>query len=132
MKKFKNFTIILGLSFGLTAMGVNAWTYKPYGILFENWGSQTIYTSYEDKETSEAQRWETLEVSNGGNPEVVLQGDTLGTVSDNGWRVYLWDGQAYEWSTGLSKDDGENYRLKFKKNGLTIGMTNVTGFWWKY
>lgn len=99
MKKFKFFAMILGLSFGLTAMGVNAWTYKPFGILFENWGTQTINTAYADKETSTAQRWETLEVSNGGNPEVVLQGKTLGSVSDNGW---------------------------------TIGMTNVTGFWWKY
>jgi hypothetical protein len=132
MKKFKFFAMILGLSFGLTAMGVNAWTYKPYGILFENWGTQTIYTAYEDKETGTAQRWETLEVSNGGNPEVVLQGDSLGTVDDNGFRVYLWNGQAYEWKTQLSKLVDEDYRLKFKKNGWTIGMINVTGFWWKY
>lgn len=132
MKKFKFFAMILGLSFGLTAMGVNAWTYKPFGILFENWGTQTINTAYADKETSTAQRWETLEVSNGGNPEVVLQGKTLGSVSDNGWRVYLWNGQAYEWATDFSKIDTEDYRLQFKKNGWTIGMTNVTGFWWKY
>lgn len=132
MKKFKFFAMILGLSFGLTAMGVNAWTYKPYGILFENRGTQTIYTAYEDKETGTAQRWETLEVSNGGTPEVVLQGDSLGTIDDNGFRVYLWNGQAYEWKTQFSKLVDEDYRLKFKKNGWTIGMTNVTGFWWKY
>jgi hypothetical protein len=62
----------------------------------------------------------------------VLQGDSLGTIDDNGFRVYLWNGQAYEWKTQFSKLVDEDYRLKFKKNGWTIGMTNVTGFWWKY
>ena len=55
---------------------MNAWTYKPYEILFENWGTQTINTAYENKETDTPQRWETVAISNGGNPEVVLQGIT--------------------------------------------------------
>ncbi len=131
MKKFKFFALILGLSFGLTAMGVNAWTYKPFGIIFENWGSQTIYTDYANKDSNAPQRWETLEVSNGGNPEVVLQGKTLGTIDDY-VRIYLYNGQAYEWETDFSKVENEQYRLKFIKNGWTIGMTEVTGFWWKY
>lgn len=131
MKKFNFFAIILGLSFGLTVMGVNAWTYKPYGIIFENWGTQTIYTGYAAKETTTAQRWETLEISNGGNPEVVLQGRTLGTV-DDGIRIYLYEETYYQWQTGFSKIVDENYRLKFIKNGWTLGMTEVTGFWWKY
>lgn len=131
MKIFKFLAMILGLSFGLTAMGVNAWSYKPFGIIFENWGTQTIYTDYAAKDSNEPQRWETLEVSNGGMPEVVLQGRTLGTIDDN-VRIYLYDGQAYEWKTGFSKVENEEYRLKFIKNGWTLGMTEVTGFWWKY
>lgn len=143
MKKFKFCAIILGLSFGLTAMGVNAWTYKPYGIIFTNWGTQTIYTdggSYVAKDTDTPQRWETLDVSNGGNPEVVLQNQTMGTVTDN-LRIYLSPGSSYTWKTYLSKyfndnnpntNDNNMYRLKFVKNGWTLGMTEVTGFWWKY
>lgn len=110
---------------------MNAWTYKPYEILFENWGTQTINTAYENKETDTPQRWETVAISNGGNPEVVLQGITEGSISDN-IRVWLNEGVSYEWKTYVSKLAPHEYRLQFKKTGWTIGMTNVTGFWWKY
>lgn len=131
MKKFKFLAMILGLSFGLASIGVNAWTYKPYEILFENWGTQTVNTAYENKETDTPQKWETVAISNGGSPEVVLQGKTEGSISDD-VRVWLHAGESYEWKTYLSKIEDHDYRLQFKKNGWTIGMTNVTGFWWKY
>lgn len=109
----------------------SGWSTRGFAINFNKWGTQTISTEYVTKDSAEFQSWETFEITKGGTPEVVLQDRDVGIITD-GQRIYLDEGNEYTWLTDLSKTVGNKYRLNFKKNGYTIGMASVTGFWSKY
>jgi len=107
MKYCKYLTIMLLVSFVFASLNVNAWTLKAYSISFGNWGTQNKYTSYEDKTNYGSQSWETHHITNGGTLEVILQGDSLGDISDY-IRIYLVENGTYTWKNDFSKDIDEN------------------------